>query len=236
MLHDAHFHTDDFAFVTFMQMHGIQGIANAASPMEFCRLKNWLKQSKSIQISAGIHPWNADTMPWEEMQPILEQARIIGEIGLDNVWCEVPLLKQLEVFEHQLAYASQHHKPVILHVKGLEKEAIPYLKSYKNHYFVHWYSCDAYLEQFIDLDCYFSIGPSVYKDKAVQQVAKQVPLHRLLIESDGLSALSWCEERPVQINEYLDMMKRSIEWIGMLREEADIEKHLTQNLQRFLSL
>ena len=62
---------------------------------------------------------------------------------------------------------------------------------------VHWYSCEDYIKDYMDLDCYFTIGPSLYKDKAVEQVAKTISLQRLLIESDGLDALAWCEGRCV---------------------------------------
>lgn len=235
MMHDAHFHTDEYAFLDFLAQQLIQGIVNASSPQEYLRLSAWLKQLKGIRISAGIHPWDSDRVSWEEMRVILEQVQIIGEIGLDNVWCEVDPLKQYEIFERQLAYASKHHKPVILHLKGMEKEALPLLRKYQNKYFVHWYSCDAYLDEYIALDCYFSIGPSVYKDRAVQQVAKSVPLDRLLLESDGISALSWCENRHVQMSEYLALMKRSVAYIEALKGHMDMETQLNQNLMHFIS-
>lgn len=236
MIHDAHFHVEDLKLLSFMQEHGISGIVNAASPSEFQQLMKWLKHNDNIQISAGIHPWEADKLAWEDMFPFMEQAPIIGEIGLDNVWCEVSILKQYAILERSLAYASQAHKPVILHLKGLEKEVLPLLHKYKNQYLIHWYSCTDYLESFIDLDCYFSIGPSVNRDSAVQQVARQVPLKRLLIESDGLSALSWCEQKEITLSQYLDIMNRSIACIKALRAQAGIEEQLSENLQRFLSI
>lgn len=235
MMYDAHFHTDACAFLDFLAQQLIQGIVNASSPQEYLRLSAWLKQLEGIRISAGIHPWDSDRVSWEEMRVILEQVQIIGEIGLDNVWCEVDPLKQYEIFERQLAYASKHHKPVILHLKGMEKEALPLLRKYQNKYFVHWYSCDAYLDEYIALDCYFSIGPSVYKDRAVQQVAKSVPLDRLLLESDGISALSWSENRQVQMTEYLALMKRSVAYIEALKGHMNMETQLNQNLMHFIS-
>ncbi len=235
MVHDAHFHTDEYAFLAFLAQHQIQGIVNASSSQEYLRLSAWQKQLEGIQISAGIHPWNSDRISWEEMRPILEQAAIIGEIGLDNVWCDVDVLKQFEIFERQLAYASKHHKPVILHLKGMEKEALPSVRKYQNQYFIHWYSCDAYLDEYIALDCYFSVGPSIYKDRAVQQVAKSVPLNRLLLESDGISALSWCENRQVQTSEYLALMKRSVAYIEALKGHRNMEAHLNQNLMNFIN-
>lgn len=235
MIHDAHFHCEDQAFITFLVKHHIHGIVNAATLREYEQLHSWVKPSYGIEISAGIHPWHVDQIDFDTMLPILQKVNIIGEIGLDNVWCEVDYDKQYEVLERQLAFAAQNHKPVILHVKGLEKELLPLLHHYNNQYLVHWYSCEAYLDDFIDCDCYFSVGPSINSDRAVQQVAKQVPLNRLLLESDGLSALSWCEKRPISIHEYLDIMYRSLKRIQNIRQVSDMEARLNENLLRFLT-
>ena len=40
------------------------------------------------------------------------KARIIGEIGLDNIWTNVPLPTQKRVFEQQLAFAAINKKPL----------------------------------------------------------------------------------------------------------------------------
>lgn len=235
MIYDAHFHAEDASLLQYMQANHITGIVNAASPQEFQRLSAWLKTDNTIKISAGIHPWYAQRSSWEQMLPIMEQASIIGEIGLDNVWCDVDFSIQTELFERSLAYAAQNHKPAILHLKGMEKEALPLLRKYKNHYFVHWYSCDSYLDEYIALDCYFSIGPSVYKDRAVQQVVKNVPLQRLLSESDGLSALSWCEQRQISLHRYSSIMQRTVSCIETITGQSNMDVCLNQNLKRFIA-
>ena len=84
MIYDAHFHAEDASLLQYMQANHITGIVNAASPQEFQRLSAWLKTDNTIKISAGIHPWYAQRSSWEQMLPIMEQASIIGEIGLDN--------------------------------------------------------------------------------------------------------------------------------------------------------
>lgn len=236
MIHDAHFHAGDFSLLNYLCDRHIPGIINASSPQEYDLIKEKLPNDSKILISAGIHPWDAAKSAWEIMLPIMEKASIIGEIGLDNVWCDADQQLQYELFERSLAYASKTHKPVILHLKGREKEALPLLRSYRNTYFVHWYSCDDYLDEYIDLDCYFSIGPSVNKDKAVQCTAKKVPLKRLLLESDGLSALTWCEQQSVDITQYEAIMQRSISCVEAIRGQASIANCLNENLQRFITL
>ena len=54
----------------------------------------------------------------------------------------------MDVFEKQLQLGCQLKKPVILHIKGMEKEALPLLKKYENCYVSHWYSCMDHLEEY----------------------------------------------------------------------------------------
>lgn len=237
-MHDAHLHISDTAFFNEMQKQQIEGIANAASPQEYHFLKELQARYSKLKISAGIHPWQADTMDWKVMLPILQEAGILGEIGLDSVWCKTPMEKQKEVFEKQLQLAQQLHKPVILHVKGMEKEALPYLRKYPNTYLVHWYSCEDYLEDYMMLGCWFTVGPSIGEDPAVTSVAQKVPLHRMLIESDGMDALRWCEQKDIPNEAYSTYLQRSITRIAMLRhmEEASLNTQLMDNYHTFSKL
>lgn len=141
--------------------------------------------------TCGLHPWHAATYSLEEMLPYLTAAPIIGEIGMDSVWCDIPLALQEEVFQAQLRLACEQNKPVILHTKGQERQIASILKEYPNHYLVHWYSSKEAPDDYLALDCYFSIGPDVWWNPAVQQTAVRIPQNRLLIETDGLEAVRW---------------------------------------------
>lgn len=237
MLHDAHFHLREDTLIGELRMHRIQGIANAESPDEYADLKQKLHDFQGIRISAGIHPWKADQVTWREMMPIMEEVSFIGEIGLDNVWCKVNMQKQKEIFERSLQYASDMHKPVILHLKGMEQEALSYLKRYENKYLVHWYSCLDYIQDYRELGCYFTVGPSVGKDEAVNQLVKQIPLDHLMVESDGLEALAWCEQRSVDVKEYTTLLRRSIAEIAKIKngKESQVKQALNDTFQRFVA-
>ena len=141
--------------------------------------------------TCGLHPWHAAAYSLEEMLPYLTAAPIIGEIGMDRVWCDIPLALQEEVFRAQLRLACEQNKPVILHTKGQERQIASILKEYPNHYLVHWYSSEEAPDDYLALDCYFSIGPDVWWNPAVQQTAVRIPQNRLLIETDGLEAVRW---------------------------------------------
>lgn len=142
----------------------------------------------------GLHPWQSATYSFDDMKPFLEKTDIIGEIGMDNVWCDIPLARQQMIFEEQLAFASAHKKPVILHTKGQEMEIAKLIRRYPNRYLVHWYSDLNRLEAYLEQDCYFTLGPDLKKNPAVRQVLEAAPLNRILVETDGWSAVEWAFE------------------------------------------
>lgn len=235
MLIDAHLHIEDASLVECMRKEGIAGISNAASVAEYERLKTYQRTYPQLRISVGIHPWYATKTSWDHMLPLLEKTDIIGEIGLDKVWCDTPYSEQYDMFERQLAYASHHRKPVILHLKGYEKEALALIKHYENRYLVHWYSTKDVLTDYIDAGCWFTIGPSLPHDESVQYAAQRVPLSRMLIETDGLSALQWCEPTCITLADYSRILQRSMAWIAQSKgiTTAALEEQMEQNYQAF---
>ena len=60
-----------------------------------------------------------------------------------------------------------------------------------------WYSDPVFPKSFLELDCYFSIGPDVWWNPAVRNLAAALPADRILIETDGMGAVKWAyEEAP----------------------------------------
>ena len=170
------------------------------------------------------------------MEPILRQVSVIGEIGLDNVWCTVDLGVQRTVFERQLAFAQQLGKPVILHTKGMEREILDTIRRYPNRYLVHWYACPHWLQDYIDLGCWFTVGPDAALDRDVAHLAQTVPLDRLLIESDGLDGIAWGQHATLTPADYPAAMERHLHTIAVLRgltAEALLSV-LMHNLDTFL--
>lgn len=237
LMHDAHIHLNDNMLVDLMRKHDIACIANADSKAQFQMLKKLREQWDKLYISAGIHPWNVDCTSWEDMSDVLAEVSIIGEIGLDSAWCNCDIQLQQEVFEQQLKYACDYHKPVILHTKGMEQQVLSIIRKFQNTYLVHWYSHDQFLEEYIKEGCWFTIGPSVGIDEVVTSVAKRVPLDRLLIESDGLDAISWCEGYTVHNDIYVAILQRCIKRIAKLRaiSENELQQQLNDNFKQFIN-
>ena len=152
-----------------------------------------LCQSSSIfTLTAGIHPWYADSACLADMAPYMESAALVGEIGLDSVWCSVPMAAQKKAFAAQLDWAAAHGKGVVLHTKGMEHEIAQMTQGFPHPLIVHWYSGGmAALEAFLAQGCYLTIGPDVAQNPAVQVAARLAPDNRILFETDGMDAVRW---------------------------------------------
>lgn len=197
-----------------------------------------------ILPTCGIHPWSADKFTLNDMEYYMKKVPVIGEIGMDSVWCDVSLAIQQQIFEEQLALACELQKPVILHTKGQEKEIADIIRRYPNRYLVHWYSCLDHLEQFIDQDCFFSVGPDVWWNPATQNVARKVPLDRILTETDGLNAVEWAYQEapqsvsppkkiPVTTEDALTMVLHHVSRIRNISPDSLVET-ISHNLKTFL--
>lgn len=214
---DAHLHLSDDTETLLTKPEKVHAVISCSTDAEAQVAAALAEKYPKIHYSCGVHPWKAFEEVWQNMQPWLEKADIIGEIGLDCVWCEVDMDTQRTFFERQLVYASEHHKPVVLHTKGMEGECLEMIRRYPNTYMVHWYSASEHLQDYIDLGCYMSVGPFPTKDPAVREVALKCPLDRLLIETDGLDALKWASDEEVQPEEYTKALVQLAEEIGVVR-------------------
>lgn len=226
IMHDAHYHYSE-EILKEQRKYNIPGICSTSNPDEYA-----VAEKNGLTISCGIHPWYADKTSFDAMLPLLKEVRFIGEIGMDSEWCNVDLSIQKEVFERQIRLAEEWKKPVILHTKGQEKQILAILRQHPNTYLIHWYSCMDWLEGYDEVASYFTVGPSVGSDGAVTQVVQRIPLDKLLLETDGISAIEWANGT----RDYYPTLKHSIEVIAEMKDISpdETEEILDQNFERFM--
>jgi len=227
---DGHLHVTK-ELLPILKTNCVYCIANSDNLQEYNFLKN--ADIPEMIISAGIHPWKADVTEWKEMEFVLKEAKVIGEIGLDNVWCTVDQEMQRKIFLKQLELAMDLQKPVILHTKGMEKEILEMIRDFPNRYLVHWYSCENYLEEYIKMGCWFTVGPAVLQDRTVEAVARKVLIERLLIESDGLEGISWGQNREIGESDYIEVMEKHLYTVADIRG-CKVESLLKQMKRNFI--
>lgn len=243
---DAHAHLGGGGETDIRIKTNIPSLISTTSPEEWKLAGMYEATNSDIIIPTfGIHPWNAGKYQLEEVKQFLESCQLIGEIGMDSVWCDVPLSIQEQVFREQLAMASALKKPVILHTKGCEKQIAAILREYENLYLVHWYSNPQFLECYLELNCYFTVGPDIFWNPAVKRVVLEAPVTRLLTETDGMDAVKWAYEEaalqgfyptkpPVSVKAALrNTLKAMAELLG--QSEDILGKQIEDNFYRLLN-
>ena len=113
----------------------------------------------------------------------------VGEIGLDYYWEDNPPKEiQIKIFEEQIKLACSLNLPIIVHDRDAHKDTLELLKKYTPHGVVHCFSGSVEMSrEIIKLGMYIGIGGVVtFKNaKHSLEVAKDIPLDRLLLETDA---------------------------------------------------
>ena len=154
------------------------------------------KKYESVYTAIGTHPHDArfyDDGAEEKIKALVQDERVLawGEIGLDFHYDNSPRDVQVEVFKRQLRAARECGLPVVIHTREAESETIEILKSdyegAERRGIFHCFSGSmALAQQALELGFMISFSGIVTFKKAeeLREVAKQVPLNRLLIETD----------------------------------------------------
>ena len=148
---------------------------------------------KNIYASVGVHPHDAKDAPEDYLDQIADLITFpkmiaLGEIGLDyfrNI--SEPDIQQ-NVFREQLALAQRLQKPVIFHNRDADADVLKILSEFPDVTGVaHCFSSDLKTAKtFIDLGFYISFsGNLTYKNSHLPDVAKELPLEKLLVETDS---------------------------------------------------
>ena len=150
-----------------------------------------------LDASIGIHPHEAALATEDDFRLLAELAEhsaVIawGEIGLDFHYNHSPRDVQRAVFARQLKLAAERRLPVIIHTREAEEETLQVLQENWGQPeiggILHCYSGSLDLAQ-AGLEMGFLVSFSGIitfpKAQSVRDVAQQVPMDRLLIETDA---------------------------------------------------
>jgi len=154
-----------------------------------------ISEHEFIYASVGWHPVDAIDMTEEDLIWLEEVAAhpkvvALGEMGLDYHWDKSPKEIQKDVFRKQIRLAKKINMPIIIHNRDATQDIIQILQEEHAEEvggIMHCFSGSAEVaKQCMDLNFYISLGgPVTFKNaKKPKEVAIQVPLARLLIETD----------------------------------------------------
>ena len=153
------------------------------------------KTHKMISASVGVHPNTelAKALVISEITAIAnnEEVVAIGETGLDYFRSEGDLSWQRERFRTHIQAAKELKKPLIIHSREAKEDVIQILKEEKAETVggvMHCFVDDIETaKKAINMNFLISFsGIVTFKNaKPLQEVAKQVPLEHMLVETDA---------------------------------------------------
>ena len=203
-LFDSHCHLENGRFesdlpdvMARMKDAGVSRCILAGSDMETSeQIVKMASEYPDVYGVVGIHPHDAKT--WTDdcaarLAEWVKEERIvgIGEIGLDYYYDHSPRDVQKEVFEKQLLLARELNMPAVFHVRDAHGDVLDILRKNRAQLpdgVVHCYSGSVEsAREYLDMGFYISFaGPITFKNaNKLLDVAKYVPLDRILVETDS---------------------------------------------------
>ena len=207
-----------------------------------------------MYATVGIHPREAELAidaDFAELERLARRPRVIawGEIGLDYFYDHSPRDRQQQVFVRQMELAREVKLPIIIHCRPSGNNNEDAWEDCLALISRHWASSKLggilhcftgswdHAKRALDMGFMISFAGNVTFPKAqpIRDAAKEVPLDRMLIETDCpyLAPVPYRGKR----NEPA-FVRETARQIGELRGQSteDIGRQTTSNFHRFFSL
>jgi TatD DNase family protein len=203
-LYDAHNHLQDDRFggkqaelIAAAEAEGVvRMVVNGACEEDWAQVQALGRKFPVVQPSFGYHPWylHERTKRWQsELVRYLNETpkAVVGEIGLDKWKPDLPYEGQEEAFVWQLRLAAELNVAASIHCLQVWGRMVDLLREGprpERGFLLHSYGGSAELiAPLAKLGAYFSF-PGYYlleRKERQREVFKQIPLERLLVETDA---------------------------------------------------
>jgi TatD DNase family protein len=163
----------------------------------FERAVELAEKHENIYAAVGVHPHDAKLFDDDAEARLIglatQSKRVIawGEIGLDYHYDHSPREVQQTIFARQLKIARRLNLPVIIHSREADEDTIGIIREelggYERAGVLHCFGGSLQMaREAIDLGFYISFAGNLTFKKAedLREVARQLPLERLLVETD----------------------------------------------------
>ncbi len=150
-----------------------------------------------IFAAIGVHPHdveNIDQQTYASLKELYcsapEQIKAYGEIGLDYFKNYSPKDVQQKHFTAQIELAEELGLPIVIHNRDADNDCYDILRNFplKAGAIMHCFGSNyAFAKKILDLDLYISFsGVVTFKNATnLHEVAKKIPLEKMLVETDG---------------------------------------------------
>jgi TatD DNase family protein len=213
---DKQYHVDDL--VDVLDRAKSMGVTRSVitgttieDSLEAIRLTGALPNLYGLYTTAGIHPTRSDVFKTDNpddviarLSTVIEQGLLenkvvaLGECGLDYDrlhFCDKDM--QMQSFIRQLKLGEKYDLPFFFHNRNTNGDFLKVISEHssciRNSGVVHSFDGSTEdLKGLLDLDLYIGINGCSMKTKESLEVIRQIPLDRLLIETDA----PWCSIKP----------------------------------------
>ena len=164
---------------------------------QFDRIRAIAEAHEPVYCSVGTHPHNAGDetdVTMEELVALAAHPKVvaIGEAGLDYFYDHSPRAEQQESFRTHIRAAREAGLPLVIHTRDAEDDTAAILREEMAEgpfrAVLHCFSSSVDLARAgLELGLYVSFSGIVTFNKAdaLRAVAAEVPLDRLLVETDA---------------------------------------------------
>lgn len=199
---DTHIHITDKQYnedrdevLTTAKNEGVETfMAIGCDKQEITNTLKFIKSHPEFYAAIGYHPIEFENVTDYDLRILYEQLQednvvAIGEIGLDYYWYPDNKEEQEVLLRKQLDIAKALNLPIVIHAREALHDTYNVLKDYPGLTgTIHSFSGNGEEAlKFIELGFVVGLtGPITFKNGDNQKdVAKKVPLDKLLIETDG---------------------------------------------------
>lgn len=171
-------------------------ITCCASPKDWELTKRIIaKHHGFVFSSAAIHPEYIKEIKSYEIDHFMEVLKkendkiiAIGETGLDFNWVKEPEWReqQADLFRKFIALSKELNKPLVIHARDAYDETVKILEEENaKHVMMHMFGANQLAKRVIDNGWHASMNAIVLKSKKHGKVVRDIPLERLMLETDA---------------------------------------------------
>jgi TatD DNase family protein len=198
-----------------------------------------------VYPALGWHPWYIKESEidanLEFIRANVEKAVAIGEVGLDyhkRVRASADKDLQKRVLRELLKIAKEYDKPALIHSRYAWRDALDaVVEAGLEKAVFHWYTgTSSVLRDIVDRGYYVSVTPAVEYHEEHRRAVKEVPLERMLLETD--SPVVYLRGRENEFKSSPADVVRSLRGAAALKgiSEEDVAEATTENSIRLFEI
>lgn len=225
---------------------GVHTLINIGASLDSSRRSVELAEKHdNIFAAVGVHPHDAKTLDQTGLNRLREWAGrpkvvAIGEIGLDFYRDLSPRPVQHKAFQMQLQLAVELNLAIVIHTREAFDETFDIVKEYAPNLpggVFHCFPGDAtQAEMVIKLGFVIGIGGVVtYKNSGMAKVAAEVPLDKIILETDAPYLTPVPHRGKTNRPEYVRLVRDKIAELRGV-SAAEVEKITDRTCQKLFRL